>query len=262
MKHYFSVWALLAHSSFLKITAILASMAAVEYVLLQRAMNRNMQKYEGVCDTAFLMGQASYAEGPEKLWGSSCAGLVFLAAFGMVFAVLVLTEGRQKGCRTDYTWKRLGLSPRELMAMRIFYNLSCFVILFAVQIAIGFCFLSYYRRLMPTDMVSAQLFFLSFSRSRFLHSIFPAVGAAKWLRNFLLISALSVRAAAGAPELREDRPMNSAATINLFVVNAVWFYSGVGLQVLDLMADLLCGVFIVKELAPVAGRWQPEAESE
>lgn len=242
MKKYVSVWALLARSSFLKIAVLLAGMAAAECGLLWAAAQTLVGEGQG---EPFI-----YGSGPERIWKDSLAWFPFLITLGLIFAVLVWAEGRQKDSRVEYTWRRLRLTKRQQVTVKIFYNMSCFVILFAVQVSVALWFLSVYRRIAPSEMISPQIYFLTFMRSKYLHNVLPFAETGKWLRNALILSAFSITAAKG---VYEEKASNKTFCISLFLVAACWFYSEMGLNVQDVFIDLVCGACVAADLIRLSG---------
>lgn len=249
MKKYGSVWALLARSSFPKIAAVLTGMAALEGGLLWARL-RELRAESGE-----LFGV--YGQGPERLWADSYAWIVFLAAFGLVFAALVRTEGKRKDSRVEYTWRRLLLTKRELVTTAFLYNMLCFFVLFGVQAAVAVWFLVRYRETVFPGMVSPQLFFLAFMRSRHLHNVLPLMDAVKWVRNVLMLFALGLEAGKGA---YVEAASNKTAAVLLFLLSAVCFYSDPGVSASDIGVTACCGIAVVIDLIRLSGVWKEHEE--
>ncbi len=197
-----SVLALLAQGSFYKVLATAVIMAALECVSFR------------------------------------LSSLFFLAALGMVFLILCVMEGEPGGVKSRYTWRRLRITPKHLFLLKTFYNILCFLLLFAAQAGMGIWFCHRYRIQMPRETQSPQLVFLTFYRWEFLHCVLPMAETLKWIRNLLLILTLSMSAAADTSIIpRKDMVLARAF---LYIMTACWFITPVGVQTADIGLCIAC----------------------
>lgn len=211
------VWGMLARVSIYKILGILLAMGTVQ---IGQFCGRMRQVQE---------------ENPsfERVLGEAGAVYVFRAAFCAVFLVLLWTQG-ERGGRSRYTLLRLPLTWRRILALRVFYNFLCFVLVFAVQTGLVLGMAQIYRGGAGAERVTGQMVFLAFYRNPFLHNVWPMAEAGKWLRNLLMFLALSLEAAAG------HRRKGYAPALMLLVVVSAWvFQSETGINLRDAFCDLM-----------------------
>lgn len=214
-----ALWALLARSSIYKILAVLAVTAAAEIMLF-----RGCIKAEGDSFTEYRTLAAVVAD--------SHISLFFLAALGLVYFILVWTEGRLTS-KSSGTMLRLKLSGGMIFGIKAAYNLACLVLLFAVQIWICIWLIGTYGRA-AEGYDSPLSLFLAFYRVDFLHCLLPMAEAGKWVRNVLLLSAFAVEAAAGRAEKSEY-----VLSILLYTLTTVLFVSSLGGNAVDWLSMIL-----------------------
>ncbi len=164
--------------------------------------------------------------------------LFFLAALGMVFLILCVMEGEHGGVKSRYTWRRLRITPKHLFLLKTFYNILCFLLLFAAQAGMGIWFCNRYRIQMPRETQSPQLVFLTFYRWEFLHCVLPMAETLKWIRNLLLILTLSMSAAADTSVIPRKNMVLVRAV--LYIMTACWFITPVGVQTADIGLCIAC----------------------
>lgn len=164
--------------------------------------------------------------------------LCFLAALGTVFLILCIMEGEPRNVRSCYTWQRLRITPKRLFLLKTVFNFLCFILLFAVQSGMGIWFCYRYSLQMPRESQSPQLLFLTFYRWEFLHCVLPMAEVLKWLRNLLLILALSMTAAAEPSAIpRKNMALGRAC---LYIMAACWFVTPIGIQTADIGLCIAC----------------------
>lgn len=214
-----ALWALLAGSSILKILAVLAVMVFVEGILFFR--------------TAW--GEWGYPAGYRSLEAvveDSRISVVFLAALGLIYLILVWTEGRLE-VKSGGTMGRLRLSERESFWIRTVYNAACLTLLFAVQIWLCIWMAWVHGREAQEAGDLSWRWFLAFYRIDFLHCLLPMAEALKWVRNILLVLSFSVEAAGRAGK------KEYILSILLYILAAGWFVSPLGGYVTDWLGILL-----------------------
>lgn len=218
-----SVCGLLAKSSFYKVVGAMLVMAAVQGALLLACLNRQKRWY------------------PEELAEAAYIPAVFLAALGLLFFILALTENAMEE-KSAYTMLRLRLSCQEIFLIKTAYNLLCLGMLFVLQVWIAVWAAD--RSMRGTDVggAAAQQLFLAFYRNDFLHCLLPMEEAGKWVRNLLLLFALAAEAAAGMGK------KNYVAPVLLAVLTARWFVSPMGVNLMDVACGAVCGIVIVRNL--------------
>jgi len=237
------VWAvigLLARSSFYKILGILAVMVIGEFLMFRYDLMRCYDAATG------------FVRAPEKLVEYALSPLFFLGALVLIMVVLIWTEVRMSE-KAGYTLMRLGLTRKELFIIKTIYNVACLVLLFVIQIWLVIGFLAWYRTYIPVEIEMPQLFFLSFYRSKLLHCLLPMQEIGKWIRNILMIVALSMTAAGVIVFPGEKGIQRSTSCGSVVILAAVWFLSDAGKNLLDMCCDLLFLGVIAWELLKIFG---------
>ncbi len=233
-----SVFALLARSSFYKIFCVLAVMAMVEVLVFQKCLN---QCYDSVAETFVA---------PERLLQEAYILLWFLLALGFVMLILFWTETYMSE-KAGYTMMRLGLTRRELFATKTIYNAVCIVTLFILQICLAVWMIYSYGEFVTYK--APQLYFLTFYRNEFLHCLLPMQEIGKWVRNILMITALSMNTA-GVIAYPGEKVKNKYIGVScISILTWAWFVSDPGKNLLDMMCDLLYVWCIAIELLKVYG---------
>lgn len=166
--------------------------------------------------------------------------LFFLAALGAVFLILCVMEGEPRDVRFHYTWRRLRVTPKRLFLLKTFFNALCFLLPFAAQAGMGIWFCHRYSQQIPPESQSPQLLFLTFYRWEFLHCVLPMAEVLKWIRNLLLVLALSMTAAADISVIPR-RNMGIARAI-LYIMTVCWFITPIGIQIADIGLCIACTV--------------------
>ena len=134
----------------------------------------------------FFLQKMKPSTGLEETFnGSHFALFGFLAAiaFMLVFAL----KGRDGRARTNYTLRRLGMTPQKFFFLRAVHNILCFLILWGVEllIACGLCLV--YRATFPAQWEN-QSMLLAFYRQPFLHGLLPLGDWYLYIRNILWIA--------------------------------------------------------------------------
>lgn len=148
---------------------------------------------------AALRGWAQSEElGPpalEVIVQQSRISLVFGAGLLLVCAVLIL-PGLERGAKTSYTLRRLGVGERALVMLWGGLNSMLLLIFWAVQTAAALAFSQYYFQTTLAGMANHQTLFLACSRSPYLHNLLPLWDWPYLLRNLAGGLALGLSAAA------------------------------------------------------------------
>ena len=233
-----SIWTLLARGSIYKILAILAIMTGAEVALFLRSLNRSLRQNPLV------------SAGFVPVLNYSGAVIVFMVALCLIPAVLFLCETEHGGSRWGYTLDRLLVSDRHQTLTRFVYNILCFVLFFGVQAWVGLWMCRLYAERMPGELVSPQLTFLAFYQSSFLHNVLPLAESAKWVRNVLMILALSA-------ELAMARRRRNFGLIGMLPsLSILWMVEDVGFHATQLVADAVCIAMIIDAALQFFGLWR------
>ena len=177
MKQHTSVFMLMARRTIYRVLGLLIVMAAAEAGLFW------LRIQQGVVDGSFHL--EGVIAGSKLTW--ACA-----AGFQLVTALLFW------GCYTvshSYTAARLSVSNKTVFLWQCVYNAACYLLFWAVQILIAMALCHWYTVLAPVEYVTNQTVFLAFYRSEFLHSLLPFEDWLCWVRNLILVAALSICAA-------------------------------------------------------------------
>lgn len=220
-----ALWALLARSSIYKVLAVLVVMVPAEVILFCRYI-----RTEWAYDIKYRTLTATVE--------SSHISVIFLAALGLLYFVLVWTEGRLDS-GSGGTMLRLRLSGSRIFRIKTAYNVACLVLLFAVQIWLCIWLVGLYGREAEEVYASPQRLFLAFYRIDFLHCLLPMAEVGKWVRNILLLLSFGMEAA----QRREKGKY--IPSIQLYVLTAGWFVSSLGGSVTDWICIILYAVMTV-----------------
>lgn len=243
-----SLWALLARGSIYQILAILAIMAVGECALFRWSL---MQKI-GHGWFQFVRFETVFSGNSRYVFRNGYF-ILFIAAFCLIFIILLRNETENSKSRVSYTLSRLRISRRHLYLVRMLYNFLCFCLLFAVQIWTVLWMCRLYRESM-SELVGSQFEFLVFYRIPFLHNLLPLAETAKWVRNLLVALALS----AGLAVSLEQR--NFTPYWALLVLNAEGYVADVGFQGVDLTIDIVFGIALLVAALKIFGIWNSNAD--
>lgn len=235
-----SVFGLLARSSFLKILIILIVMAMGELVLFRGELTKCYNEATGLVTTL------------EEMIEDARIQVFFLIALGLIIVILAWTEVRMSE-KAGYTMMRLCISRKQLFAIKTVYNAGCLMLLFIVQIWLAIGMLAWYDWYAPLKMEAPQLYFITFYRNSFLHCLLPMQEIGKWLRNILMIAALSMGLAGIIVFPGEKGKNRYPAMLNVAILTIMWFVSAAGKNLLDMCCDILFLSVIVWELLKVFG---------
>ena len=227
-----SLWALLARCSIYKVLAVLAVMTLTETALFYSCLKSSMGSYT-------LAGAVE----------SSHISVVFLVALGLIYFILAWTE-RRLDTESSATMLRLRLSGGRIFMIKAAYNVTCMVILFAVQIWLAIWLVGIYGRVMNEVYASPQRLFLAFYRINFLHCLLPMAEVGKWVRNLLLLLALGIEAAVGDRKAKNETYL----LVALYVLSITWFVSSMGRSVIDPISDIVYAIVIATNIWQVRKR--------
>ncbi len=259
-----SVVALLARSSFYKILVVLAVMTVAEILAFRKCLYQCFDRVTGMVTA------------PERVLEDAYIHVFFLLALGICMIILFWTETYMSE-KAGYTMMRLRLSRRQIFAIKTIYNAACIATLFILQICLAVWMIYSYGMFVTyqapggqllveqVDLVAPQLYFLTFYRNEFLHCLLPMQEIGKWVRNILMIAALSMNAAGALAYPGEKGRNKYTGVCCLCIVTMTWFVNDAGKNLLDMVCDLLyagCVAFELLKIYGVFGRLEAEREVE
>lgn len=243
-----SMWALLARGSIYQILAILAIMAVGECALFRWSLTQKIGRgwFQSVRFETVFSGNSRYVF-------RNVYFILFIAAFCLIFIVLLRCETENSKSRVSYTLNRLRISRRHLYLVRTLYNFLCFCLLFAVQIWTVLWMCRLYRESMP-GVVGSQFEFLIFYRIPFLHNLLPLAETAKWVRNLLVLLALSADLAVSLER------QNFVPNLSILVLSAEGYMADIGFQWIDLVIDIVFAIVLLVAALRIFGIWNGNAD--
>ena len=230
MNKHLSVFKLLARSTIWKVLAVLLLMTVTESLLFFRQEGK-------------LAGQAGgyYL---ESLFYGSYIFLVFLAAYVAISAILYGT-GSRPGSRQDYTLQRLGVSGYAIIAWQSLWNLICFLLLWTVQLLTVYLLLQNHLAKYPYAGFTQHHIFLAFWRHDVLHGLLPTADTLVWLKDLILLLAVSMITDYGSYVARRAGK-GSALYVFMFVQTVQFFRSDTSSssdRMFDFAMSLITAVF-------------------
>ena len=243
-----SLWALLARGTIYKILTILVILAVGQCALFYGSLIRQAehgQLSEADFETFFSLS------GGNGLF-MRVYSLLFLAAFALIMLILIRCETVNSGSLFYYTLRRLRVSERHLFFVETAYNFLCFVLLFAVQVWVILWMYRMYMNRVTGNMVSHQITFLAFYRIPFLHNLLPLAETGKWVRNLLMLLAVSMDA---ATEKAGQNKRGFQTWYCLVLVGAWWMLTDVGFHFADVFMGAIFGVMILVSVMKILGFW-------
>lgn len=230
MKKQLSVLMLLIRSSFYKLLALLAVMAAVQAALF------------------YLVLRTGRELTLPELFSKGKTGIVCGVAFVLYTAVLCLT-GCELGSKQGYTLRRLSISERSIFFWQAGYNLCCYLLFWFVQLAAVLIIC----RLRMAQTGGPQDVFLMFYQDPFLHSVLPLDESSRYVRNAAMAAAMGC-VTAYFP-LCQRRGGFAVSTVFMTGVSVVFFAAEMGSFSRDIIVILLSVLFASTAVGKsVAGR--------
>ena len=244
-----SLWALLARGTIYKILIILAILAVGQCALFYGGLIRQteqVQLSEADFETFFSLS------GGNVLYLSAYRFL-FLAAFALIMFTLIRCETINSGSMFSYTLRRLRVSERHLFLVETVYNFLCFVLLFAVQVWVILWMYRIYMNRIPGNPVSHQIAFLAFYRVPFLHNLLPLAETGKWVRNLLMLLAVSMDVA--TEKAGESKKRVFQTWYCLVLIGTWWMLTDVGFHFADVFMGTVFGIVILVSVMKILGFW-------
>lgn len=244
-----SLWAFLAGGSIYKILTILVILAVGQGALFYGTLIRWTEQVQ-FSEADF---EAFFSLSGDIVFSLSVYGLLFLAAFALIMFTLIRCETVNSGSIFSYTLRRLRVSERHLFFVETVYNFLCFVLLFAVQIWVILWMYRMYMNRIPGNPVSHQIAFLAFYRVPFLHNLLPLAETGKWVRNLLMLLAVSMDAATERAGKSSRRGFQTWYC--LVLIGAWWMVTDVGFHFTDVFMGVVFGIVILVSVMKILGFW-------
>ena len=181
--------------------------------------------------------------------------LVFGAGLLLVCAVLVL-PGLERGVKTGYTLRRLGVDERVLTLLWGGLNTLLLLIFWAIQTAAALGLARYCFQAMPEETGNHQSLFFAFALTPYFHALLPLWDWPVVLRNVLGSAALGLSAAALPFHWRHGR--KAWTLLFLAVVATVLFPAPLETSVSCGMGLFLFGAAIALMVCNVWRRYDDE----
>lgn len=243
-----SLWALLAGGTIYKILTILVILVVGQCSLFYGNLIRRIK--QGHLSEADFETFFSFSGG--NVLFLSAYRFLFIAAFALIMFTLIRCETVNSGSIFSYTLRRLRVSERHLFFVETVYNFLCFVLLFAVQIWVILWMYRMYMNRIPGNPVSNQIAFLAFYRIPFLHNLLPLAETGKWVRNLLMLLAVSMNI---ATEKAGQSKRGFQTWYCLVLIGTWWTLTDVGFHFADVFMGAIFGVMILVSLMKIFGFW-------
>ena len=186
MKKTLSVWMLLVRSTFLKLLALLAALAAAQGVLLVQGRSALARQQDALPE--------GFEHAPPNLETVFDASHIPLAcALALILLVLHLSlPGWQRGAKPAYTLARLRIDRRQLYFCHVLHSAVCLTLFWAVNALTLLGLLAWAGPRWFGDACGPQALMLAVYRTPLLHSLLPLADWALLLRNLAAVTLLAV----------------------------------------------------------------------
>lgn len=230
MKKYRSLLMLYARQSALWLLVILLLLGCAQAALFSRAAKTAAPTAYAYTVLEDGTEEWLYGADPglEMILQRSGVRWALLAAFVLLTAVLCQT-GCAFGSRCGYTLERLPVSMQAQGMLQALYNGACYLALWGFET--GLLWLLCARWCAGQAGSNALTIPLAFWRDGLLHGLLPLAEWPLWVRNFLLLAALSLAAAAFPRRQREGKL--AVGTLFLAALTCGGFVTEVGMDALD-----------------------------
>lgn len=178
MKKSLSVFSLAAATSFWRILAILAALAATQLL------------------TAYWMLCNLYAPPLENILDLPVYRFSPAVAITLATLVLLTSHGGSRS-RVNYTMARLSISSRSLLLVHMVYCMGIYLLFWLFQVSMVMATAALFRFLAPPESFSVQLELLTCYRSVYLHPLLPLADWPFWITTPLIYFGLGANTAIG-----------------------------------------------------------------
>ncbi len=235
MKEFSTFVGLHARNTLAPVLVLLGGMAGIETALFARAMAAIPEPVgtESLPSPDLLIHRAGL------FW---CCAVCF-----MLITVLLCLDGCSFSSQNRYTLGRLRISEQKQVLYQAVYHGLIYLLFAAVQIVLGFVLCRWYCAKLESRVLTEQLSLLTFYQSRLLHGFLPLEDYGIWLRNLLLLSALSVSSAAFSYLHRQKK---FGISIVILAVSSVFLFpTGVNSAGLNLAFSVGTVLILLSQLA-------------
>lgn len=195
MRKHSSVFILLIRNKIYRVLFILLAMSAVSILGF---------RFSGFMDAPMF----------GEYYGTWFLGATCL--LGYVGCVISCTEFASAKSRRAYTYQRLRVSEREILFWDVLTNMLIFFVLYGTEIIILGILAKMYAAA-PGYVQGEQGIIAAFYRSAFLHGMIPMAESGLWIRNILLVPAVSILCSCASVDMR----YNSKPPILIFFLEII-----------------------------------------
>lgn len=206
MRKYEAVFGLYARSSIIKTFLITAGMVVSQLLLTLLRIRR--------------LSEGGMPLKPEEVFSGGGIRLPLLIGFLLLTAALCL-PGRAPGAA--YTLRRLKIGEKAVFLLQALANAVFYLFLLAAELVLFYALSVWIARAYPSG-AGEQAVFLGFYRSELLHSLLPLQDLPLWVRNGLLLIAMSLTTAEVPLLCRQKR--YSFSVLPAGALTAVFFIRG------------------------------------
>ena len=206
MRKYGAVFGLYARASILKTLLITACTVLSQLLLTLLRLRR--------------LSPGGTPLKPEEVFSGGGIRLPLLIGFLLLTAALCL-PGRAPGAA--YTLRRLKLGEKGVFLLHALANAVFYLFFWTAEIVLFYALSVWISRTYPTG-AGEQAVFLGFYRSELLHALLPLQDLPLWIRNIMLLLAMSLSAAEVPLLCRQKR--YSFSVLPAGALTAVFFVRG------------------------------------
>ena len=227
MRKHSSVFILLIRNKIYRVLFILLGMSAVSILGF---------RFSGFMDAPMF----------GEYYGTWFLGATCL--LGYVGCVISCTEFASAKSRSAYTYQRLRVSEREILFWDVLTNMLIFFVLYGTEIIILGILAKMYAAA-PGYVQGEQGIIAAFYRSAFLHGMIPMAESGLWIRNILLVPAVSILCSCASVDMRyNSKPPILIIFLEIILVLCIPSDPGQGSYLLA-----ICG--IIASISRLVDRW-------
>jgi len=249
MKTVVAVWMAAARQIVWKLLLIAAAMAAVEIGLFYRVAGRMAAAVR--VDSTVVYGFGAWM---DRAWGYE----VFVAAFALLTVVLMLQGCDYHGGKLRYTLQRLPLHESTITLLWAALHIACYVILWAVQLAVVFVCWQLYTQNVYGGSAQLLELFIECYLDGFLHGLLPLEHIVVWLRQSLWL--LCMGAGTAWYGMQQRRGKYAIGTTFALLVG-LWTFGG-DVRTANDMAGLMAVLFGAMSVYYIGRIWRRAYEKE
>lgn len=246
MKQHLSVFAWAARSTVIKVLAILAAMTAVEAAFIYFYFNQ-------------IISEENFYGSISGMVSESRIRLIFGIAFVLICFLLLTTGSELFKSKVRYTLQRLSVSETAVVLWQTAYNAIVFLTMWALQLAVMLIASKMYMEIADPASTSEQSIFIAFYKDGFLHSLLPLDETSRYVRNILLLLAISISIAYFNYNQRNDK--KSIAIFIIVSITVKCFSRELSSFGMDMVISIISLIAIVNSLYGVIKGEKNESET-